>query len=112
MKLRMLREAAQELGVPNGKIRNGVLDGRYPSIRVGRYWMVDVDQLRSILEGEKDTKPVRISECAERIGIKVSTLRNMMDKGVVPFERRGKFNWFVVEDVKAALEKQIKSDMK
>ena len=108
MKMRTINEAAGELGITRHRLNSGIRDGRYPSMQWGSRKLVDVDALRPIVEAEKTREGmVRIQECADLIGVSATTLRNMLHKGIVPYERRGQYFYFDVDAVKEALRQRM-----
>lgn len=90
MKLRTLSEAAYELEISRSKLRAGLASGRYPGgIHVGSRWMVDVSEVRPVLEAEEAGHGISLSACARALGIPASTLRRMALHGLVPCKRIG-----------------------
>lgn len=90
VKLRTLSEAAYELEISRSKLRAGLASGRYPGgIHVGSRWMVDVSEVRPVLEAEEAGHGISLSACARELGIPVSTLRRMALQGLVPCKRIG-----------------------
>ena len=57
MKLATPNEAAAELKISAQLIRSGIKTGRFPCLYLGTHMMVDLDQLRDILES-KDIHPI------------------------------------------------------
>ena len=106
MKLRTLNEAAAALGTNRARLRRGVLDGRYPHIKWGNRYLVDLDALQTIIEQEDADKAepcLGLRECAAEIGVSPSVLRRMALDGVVPCRITGHRYQFRASDVIRAL---------
>lgn len=115
MKLRTLNEAAEELGTNRTRLRNGVIEGRYPYLKWGNRYLVDVDRLAGILEREEEAKGrdmVGLRACAAEIGVQPSALRRMAEAGFVPCRTAGGRYRFRVRDVKKALEERMNQEKK
>ncbi len=113
MKMRTLNEAAEELGLKRHLLRKGITDGRYPSMVWGNRRLVDVDQLRPIVEAERRAAEaheglIGLRECAGLVGLTPDTLRRMTKAGYVPFEKSGPYYRYHLADVEAALREHMK----
>lgn len=109
MKMRTLNEAAAELGTAREKLRRGIAAGKYPAMRWGNRYLVDIEALAPILKEEAARQNmVGISACAEQLGLSVDVLRRMTRSGLIPYERKGRNYRYRIADVKAALQSQMK----
>lgn len=88
MKLATINEAAVMLVKSPQQLRRGVDAGRYPFIQVGTRKLVDVDELREIVNHEAAT--IGIEEASELTGLPVSAIRRGIREGWIPCERPGK----------------------
>ena len=52
MRMRTINEAAEALGVTGYRLRQGIQSGRYPSLKLGRRRLVDLDALAPIVEAD------------------------------------------------------------
>lgn len=107
MRMRTLNEAAEDLkdlNVTRHKLRRGIMEGRYPYLMWGNRYLVDVDQLRYILQREAEKKDtISLSECADALGLSTDTIRSMSRSGMIPCERSGRNYRYKLDNVKRAL---------
>ena len=106
MKLRTLNEAAEALGTNRTRLRKGVVDGRYPCLKWGNRYLVDLDVVGPIIDDEdarKGEPTLSLRACAEAIGLKPATLKGMVESDMVPCQRSGGHYAFRLRDVLAAL---------
>ena len=107
MKLRTLNEAAEALGTNRTRLRKGVVDGRYPCLKWGNRYLVDLEVVGPIIEEEdaRNSDPsLSLRACAEAIGVKPTTLKRMVESGMVPCRRSGGHYCFRLREVLTALD--------
>lgn len=111
MRIRTLNEAAAELGTTRDRLRRGIAAGKYPFLNWGNRYLVDVELLEPILAAEDEAKnTIGIKECAEQLGLSVDVIRRMARSGLIPFEQQGRYYRFRLNDVEAAIRKQMEDD--
>lgn len=113
MRLRTLNEAAEALGVSRRRLREGIRRGIYPAVPWKNRLLVDIDELKAIIEKEDAERAARageigLKECAEAIGLTGNVLRSMALAGLVPYHKAGRYYRFRLEDVQAALREKMK----
>lgn len=111
MKMRTLNEAAAELGTTRERLRRGIAAGRYPAMKWGNRYLVDIDVLAPILAAEDEAaRTIGITECAAQLGLSADVIRRMARSGLIPCERKGRYFRFRLEEVQAAISKQMKDE--
>lgn len=109
MRLKTMTEAAKLLGVSRRRLKAGIDDGRYPSLRFGSRIMVDVDVLRPIIfkenraEAQAQGRMMGLRACAKEIGVSEWTLKAMAETGLVPCRKKGRYWMFDPDAVKRAI---------
>ena len=102
MQLRTIKEAALILGVGESQLRRGIAAGRYAFVQVGNRRLVDVEELRKVLEAEDALLDVR--QAARLTGVSESTLRRMAKDKRIPYKMIGRGIAFQRDELLKALE--------
>ena len=109
MKLATPNEAAAELKISAQLIRSGIKTGRFPFLYLGTHMMVDLDQLRDILDSERKLQGISIEEVSKLTGLKVSGVRRGVRAGWIPAVMVGGKYQFQPEAVLAAITERMKN---
>ena len=89
MRMRTINEAAEALGVTGYRLRQGIQSGRYPSLKLGRRRLVDLDALAPIVEAEEANREswTGTMEISRLTGLRPGQIRRMSDEGQLPHRR-------------------------
>ena len=105
--------ALSEYGISEGQIKRAAQRGRLPYIKVGSHMLIDVDAAAAILEESREDDALLSTEAlSEATGLSPSAIRRGVAEGWLPTrESNGRHLRFDLDDVRAALEKQMRANM-
>lgn len=108
MRMRTLNEAAAELGCSRNTLSAWVLSGKCHYLKWGSRYLIDIDEVGPIFRDRAEIRGmVSLKECAEKLGLSPSTLRNMALAGLVPYKKKGRYMKFDPEAVAKAIRESM-----